>query len=414
MPTYVSFCGQLDQVLTRSTAVEAALIEAPSRADELVFGRTVLERLVLLCERAGATRIFVSAPAGKRDALKASLAKLAGAHSFTFLGSFDEVADGHHRVARDTPCIALRGNLVTSGRQLAELIGSYLAEPTRVARLLSADAGHAGEIAVGPLGALLTPSSDPLPHTSGPLPYALDGRHGDRREVQLRLARALREETMHKDALIARHLDRRLSWRISYLLARTPVTANQVTIANTLLGLACAWMFAQLGYWWRLAASILFVLSVTLDGVDGEVARLKMGESKFGGQLDVATDNIVNVAIFLGLYIGCYRESGDVAYLYLLSILLGGFALCGLATWSAFRVTGRDAERWVGAVHRWSGRDFAYILLALALAGGLEYFAWGAAFGTYLFALGLWLLTIRHVRRSGSRATRRGVAAEGV
>jgi phosphatidylglycerophosphate synthase len=410
----LGFAGQLDQALTQNTAVETALIAAPSRADELVFGRTVLERLVLLCERAGVTRIFVSVPAGKRDALKASLARIAAAGSVTLVSSLDEVASGQHGIARDTPCIALRGNLVMSGRQLAELISSYVAEPARVARLSSADAGRAGEILVGPLGALLTRPNDAAPEAAGPLPYALDGRNGDRGEAGLRLARTLRDETKHKDALIARHLDRRVSWRISYLLARTPVTANQVTIANTLLGLACAWMFAQPGYWWRLAGSVLFVLSVTLDGVDGEVARLKMGESKFGGQLDVATDNIVNVAIFLGLYIGCYRESGDVVYLYLLSALLGGFALCGLATWSAFRVTGHDAERWVGAVHRWSGRDFAYILLALALAGGLEYFAWGAAFGTYLFALGLWLLTIRHVRRSASRATRRGVAAEGV
>ena len=69
-------------------------------------------------------------------------------------------------------------------------------------------------------------------------------------------------------------------------------------------------MFASPSYWIRLLGALLFLFSITVDGVDGELARLTMSETKFGGNLDLITDNIVHVAIFAGIFWGCYRMSG--------------------------------------------------------------------------------------------------------
>ena len=163
------------------------------------------------------------------------------------------------------------------------------------------------------------------------LPFALNGRPEDREEAELRLARSIREDSAHKDAPMARWVDRRVSWRISYwLAAHTRVTPNMVTVANTIFGLSCAWMFSIPNYWVRLFAAIFFLISITLDGVDGELARLKMVESDFGGTLDVVTDNIVHAAVFVGLLVGCYRVEHSHAYLYLIPILLGGFTMCAI------------------------------------------------------------------------------------
>ena len=98
--------------------------------------------------------------------------------------------------------------------------------------------------------------------------------------------------------------------------------------STPLLGFGCAAMLASVSYWIRLAGAILFLVSITFDGVDGELARLRMVESKFGGQLDVFTDNLVHVAIFAGLMTGCYRVSHSPAYLYLAGDLGASASAC--------------------------------------------------------------------------------------
>ena len=383
--------------------IETALIAAPDRADNAVFGRPLLERLMINCERAGIKRFVVAASRERYPDVARAMGRFKNSDTVSMVESFGEILNLRNAqelgIDSSAPCVSFSGNLVFAKSHLARILDAHVADPKSVHRAVSTDHDCGGEIATGPIGAILKRGGI-ANSVAGPsaslLPFALNGRPEDREEAELRLAKSIREESAHKDAPMARWVDRKISWRISYWLAKhTRLTPNMVTVANTMFGLACAWMFAVPNYWMRLFAAIFFLISITIDGVDGELARLKMVESDFGGTLDVVTDNIVHAAVFIGLMVGCYRVAHSVAYLYLIPVQLGGFAMCAVATWRAFNVKGEQAAQWLDKVDRWSGRDFAYMLVVLALINRLEYFAWGTAFGTYVFALVLIWLTGR-------------------
>jgi phosphatidylglycerophosphate synthase len=382
--------------------IETALIAAPDRANNDIFGRPLLERLMMNCERAGIKKFVIAAAPESRAELSRAMGQFGGRTSVSMVESFSEILGNGLDAA--APCVALSGNLVLSKTNLAQALDCYADNPSLVQKTFSADRDHGGEIVTGPLAQVIESGLATDHHTVGLsvpsetlslLPFALNGRPEDREEAELRLAKSLSVETALKDAPLARWIDRKISWRISYRLARTSITPNMVTVANTIFGLGAAWMFSIPNYTVRLLAAIFFLISIMIDGVDGELARLKMRETKFGGTLDVVTDNIVHAAIFVGLLTGCYRASQSSAYLYLIPVMLGGFAMCAYATWHAFKYKGEEAARWLDTIDRWSGRDFAYLLVILALFNRLEYFAWGAAFGTYAFAAVLIWLTER-------------------
>ena len=117
--------------------------------------------------------------------------------------------------------------------------------------------------------------------------------------------------TKPSDGLVSRTLNRRISIPISRQLARTPITPNQISVINLLVGFSAA-AFAASGESRDLVWSgFLFQLASILDGCDGEVATLKNQASPHGAWIDTLSDNLAYVAYCLGVTGGLYRRVGD-------------------------------------------------------------------------------------------------------
>jgi len=216
------------------------------------------------------------------------------------------------------------------------------------------------------------------------------------------LCAQLRADSAENDGPLAHWVDRRISLRISrWLVNHTRLRPNHITIIGTTLGLLAAAVLSVGTYWTGVIGTMLFLCTTIIDGCDGEVARLTFRESTFGEKFDVITDNIVHVAIFIGIATGLYRQNPSGHYGLLIGLLLCGFACDGALSYfflvrrPGFARSGGPPKSFKGKVRQWMlrglekmmNRDFAYLLILFAVAGRLDWFFWGTAFGTYLFAI---------------------------
>ena len=74
----------------------------------------------------------------------------------------------------------------------------------------------------------------------------------------------------------------------------------------------------------HLLGSILFWLHSVLDGCDGELARLKFAESRWGGLIDFWGDNLVHSAVFSAIAANLHAEKpGRTPFLLAASAVAG-------------------------------------------------------------------------------------------
>jgi choline kinase/phosphatidylglycerophosphate synthase len=139
----------------------------------------------------------------------------------------------------------------------------------------------------------------------------------ERKEAQRMLVASLRKSV---DGVVARYINRRFSLAVTRLLMHLPVRPNHVTAFSLVLSLAAA-VTAALATastpLWLLVGAGLWQLASMMDGVDGELARLKFTESKIGEWFDTITDDIGRVTFFSGFGIGVSAVTGEAIWLQL-------------------------------------------------------------------------------------------------
>lgn len=168
------------------------------------------------------------------------------------------------------------------------------------ARRLAARAAEPGGIAAEVAALAAAPAGSPGIATA-PVPYlgftttAVDAR--GRRRAERRLVWSLRKSA---DGIAAKLLNRHISLPISWLLCRTPVHPNHVTVVAFLCALAGGITLSRGGYLAGVIGMLLVELGSIVDGIDGELARLKFLFSRLGQWLDTVADDLGNIAYTTG------------------------------------------------------------------------------------------------------------------
>jgi phosphatidylglycerophosphate synthase len=109
------------------------------------------------------------------------------------------------------------------------------------------------------------------------------------------------------DSLLTSILARSISFRLTPLIAKTPITPLQITLMGLFLGLMAAWQASRPGWTNLMLAALLLELSHVLDCVDGELARLTDRGNPFAAALDPITDRIKDMMIIFAAYIQSSR-----------------------------------------------------------------------------------------------------------
>lgn len=111
-----------------------------------------------------------------------------------------------------------------------------------------------------------------------------------------------------QDGWLSRHVHRRVSRIFSYAFMHLGLSANAATVFAFGIGSIAAYMMTHTSHVTMIAGGFLFWFASVADGIDGEIARLTLSESRFGEQLDTGVDQLTYVFGLLGVLIGWSRQ----------------------------------------------------------------------------------------------------------
>ncbi len=355
------------------TALQA-IIELPDKSgkDEKfdptkleILGLTVLERTLWTLDRAGVKQVHIL-PNGNRESLKTILSKERNwdLQIMTHNGQTrDELLEA---ISPDDLVFSLSEPLVMEASVPVTMLTEVLSETNTVISAKNK------KILVGQSRFFKTKSTVESREIDLPFFCFAIKTAEDVKSVTNALIGSLTKPT---DGWVSRTLNRHISTAISRVLAKTSVTPNQVTVVNGLVGFIPCYFMYEGGYWnWLIGTGILHLTSV-VDGVDGEIARLKYKSSKFGQSLDTFFDYTTAVAALACLIFGV-RNAGWPEMFYqigLSSILFTILALLVLVLY-VIRFKGEGAFFNIGYGFRGKTSRFASFMEFLGLFTKREWY----------------------------------------
>jgi len=174
----------------------------------------------------------------------------------------------------------------------------------------------------------------------------------------------------------------RLSVHVTrWIVARTRLMPNTITLVSFVIGLAAALAFAATSPLVVTGGLLAYHLHVLLDYVDGEVARCRKATSVRGAYFDLITDRITFPLLIFCAGLGVYRQLGDASALIVAFVATFGLLLDKEACDCWYRANAgmpEPEDRYVAAPtragwQRWRGRLALLVVMSRGLTAFLTY-----------------------------------------
>jgi CDP-L-myo-inositol myo-inositolphosphotransferase len=145
-------------------------------------------------------------------------------------------------------------------------------------------------------------------------------------EISLKKAEKYMLKNLRKstDGPISKYFNRYFSTILTKYLVKTRITPNQISFFSFILSLFASCLFFFSGYLPLAIGGLSIQFCSIIDGCDGEVARLKYLESKFGAWFDAVLDRYADAFILFALTYHSLLPFFNPSYL-----IIGFFAIIG-------------------------------------------------------------------------------------
>lgn len=294
-------------------AFDAIIVADSPHRHTVLLGLTLVERGRRVATRVGARRVFVIENVGDTAALPAWMDERGDA-GLLLIRAGDQITHpplvkplvdgtGARRIAVG-PDGDYAGALYTEG-DAREVVAALTEDPANADMTLARTWGaEATRIEHGPIARHKATNA------------------AERKAARKYLLRVLAKPA--EDSPISTYIYRPLSKPMTQLLLPTPITPNQVSYFVGVLGLFGCYLVAQPSQTALIWGAFLVFMSCVIDGVDGELSRLRLTSSWFGAWLDTVIDEITSVTFFCAIGYHTYLHHQEQ---WILMTILGGLVL---------------------------------------------------------------------------------------
>jgi phosphatidylglycerophosphate synthase len=199
-------------------------------------------------------------------------------------------------ITLDYAAAAAVASMKVGGMTVVERVLREAAATGVTAAVVRLDASHRPRLPALPIAVEWLDAAAPLASAAELRPgTVIAGVTISDRRTRHRAERALLETCRRSyDGIGDRYVIRPVSLRLTPHLARVGATPNQVTIANTVLGVIACTVVASGSRRGLAAGGVAIWLQVVLDSCDGELARIRYLYSAFGRTLDNVSDDVID------------------------------------------------------------------------------------------------------------------------